>query len=231
MKIRTGVTFISKENNNNNKPADGNETTLSESAEPSICGSVSARRSALLSCPFSQYSRTPRLAKPVSIPVVPGMKSKKDETVDSIMSASLSTSSVSLGPPSQISCSAIYQADNNRLSAGSCGSVALTPSMERRIVFTTEDQKDCGYESIYATPTRFMPRRRNRIRKPTTPPPPPPTLPTPTPSLSHPHLFSELDLSEDQVTRYSVSSQHINKLKGHAASIKPAANFDFLYDW
>ena len=33
---------------------------------------VTSRRSAILSCPFGQYSRTkPRVAKPVSIPVVP----------------------------------------------------------------------------------------------------------------------------------------------------------------
>ena len=49
---------------------DSKEELDQESVEGLDC--VSARRSAILSCPFGQYSsRTPRTAKPVSIPVVP----------------------------------------------------------------------------------------------------------------------------------------------------------------
>ena len=168
MKIRTGHTFTAKEAKIPH--SDGNEvyfiifcririilsfqTSSSESAEATIYGTVAARRSTILSCPFSQYSRTPRLAKPVSIPVVPGMKTKKNEKEDSVitdldiecvLSASLSTSSTSLGPasnlPSQMSCSAIYQGEKHRLAAGSCGSIFLTPDMARKMVLNTEDQK------------------------------------------------------------------------------------------
>ena len=79
MKIRTGHTFTVKEAKN--LQSDGNEviyfqfriynlksfcmqTSSSESAEASVYGTVSARRSTILSCPISQYSRTPRLAGP-----------------------------------------------------------------------------------------------------------------------------------------------------------------------
>ena len=171
MKIRTGHTFTAKEAKIPH--SDGNEvyfiifcririilsfqTSSSESAEASIYGTVAARRSTILSCPFSQYSRIPRLAKPVSIPVVPGMKAKKNECgekedtvitdldIECVLSASLSISSNSLGPasnlPSQMSCSAIYQGDKHRLGTGSCGSIFLTPDMARKMVLNTEDQK------------------------------------------------------------------------------------------
>ena len=55
------------------------QTSSSESAEASINPSEATRRTTILSCPFSQYRRTPRLAKPVSIPTVPGVENKKKE--------------------------------------------------------------------------------------------------------------------------------------------------------
>ena len=39
---------------------------------------VTARRSAILSCPFGQYNKMPRVAKPVSIPVVPTLGSQTE---------------------------------------------------------------------------------------------------------------------------------------------------------
>jgi len=242
MKIRTGHTFTAKEAKIPH--SDGNETSSSESAEASIYGTVAARRSTILSCPFSQYSRIPRLAKPVSIPVVPGMKAKKNECgekedsvitdldIECVLSASLSTSSTSLGPasnlPSQMSCSAIYQGDKHRLGTGSCGSIFLTPDMARKMVLNTEDQKDCGYESIYATPTRYMPRRRQRIRKPTTPPPPPPI------KREEPSQTININSKE---SGHQESSQHINQSwenamqRSNIETFDLSAKFDFLYDW
>jgi len=41
---------------------------------------VAARRSAILSCPFGQYSKIPKAAKPVSIPVVPNVNKPLPET-------------------------------------------------------------------------------------------------------------------------------------------------------
>ena len=41
---------------------------------------VTARRSAILSCPFGQYySKIPKFAKPVSIPIVPSLASKTED--------------------------------------------------------------------------------------------------------------------------------------------------------
>ena len=39
---------------------------------------VTARRSAILSCPFGQYSRMPKFAKPVSIPIVPSLPTRTE---------------------------------------------------------------------------------------------------------------------------------------------------------
>lgn len=68
-----------------------------------------------------------------------------DLDIECVLSASLSTSSISLGPASQVtnqmSCSAIYQGENRRLTAGSCSSVFITPDKAGEITFNTEDQK------------------------------------------------------------------------------------------
>eukprot|EP00092_Neocalanus_flemingeri_P016850 GFUD01018226.1.p1 GENE.GFUD01018226.1~~GFUD01018226.1.p1 ORF type:complete len:214 (+),score=19.95 GFUD01018226.1:153-794(+) len=203
MKIRTGHTFTVKESKN--LQSDGNETSSSESAESSTM--VSARRSTILSCPFNQYSRTPRLAKPVSIPVVPGLKktsckenkigesgnsnllsisaiSVEDYTVldfsrvfEGTRRTSESSTSLTASTACAMSVSTISQGEKSRLRMGGSGSLTLTPAMERRNTGTnSEDQKDCGYDSIYATPTRYLPRyARHKVKKPTSPPPPPPT--------------------------------------------------------
>ena len=51
-------------------------------SEPPLPGpgvdTVTARRSAILSCPFGQYSKMPKFAKPVSIPIVPSLPSKTE---------------------------------------------------------------------------------------------------------------------------------------------------------
>ena len=129
------------------------QTSSSESTEPCIYGTV-ARRSTILSCPFNQYSRTPRLAKPVSIPIVPGMKLKnkkvageKEDTlntdldIDCVLSASLSISSTSL-VAGQMSCSTICEGENRRFKARTGGSISLTPDMARKMMpGNTDDQK------------------------------------------------------------------------------------------
>ena len=44
---------------------------------------VTARRSAILSCPFGQYySKIPKFAKPVSIPIVPSLASKTEDLAE-----------------------------------------------------------------------------------------------------------------------------------------------------
>ena len=45
----------------------------SDGERPEGCDVVTARRSAILSCPFGQYNKMPKVAKPVSIPVVPSL--------------------------------------------------------------------------------------------------------------------------------------------------------------
>ena len=55
---------------------DSKEELDQESVQSLDC--VTARRSAILSCPFGQYSsRAPRTGKPVSIPVVPHLQGKR----------------------------------------------------------------------------------------------------------------------------------------------------------
>lgn len=251
MKIRTGHTFSVKEGKNLH--SDGNETSSAESAENSIYTTVSARRSTILSCPFNQYSRTPRLAKPVSIPTVPGMKNN-DENEDSnsnyadldfdrILSdsrrASMSKSTTSLEASTMI-CSTICEGENNSRMRKSSGSISLTPSTARKINLpNTDDQKDCEYESIYATPTRYMPRhRRNRIRKPTSPPPPPPTT-SKTSELSKEdemnsrvpeQLRSSSPFPSHQMSK-SCSIASSGHHRNNNESFKPGTSFDFLYDW
>lgn len=253
MKIRTGHTFSVKEGKNVN--SDGNETSSSESAENSIYTTVSARRSTILSCPFNQYSRTPRLAKPVSIPKVPGVKNraeaseKEDSNLlsvsvdnyadldfDRILSdsrrASMSTSTTSLAA-STMSCSSICEEEKQKLRKSS-GSISLTPSMARKIILPNrDDQKDCEYESIYATPTRYMPRhRRHRIRKPTSPPPPPPTT-AKTAEISKQDEMNSRDpspLSSHQMSK-SCSIINTGHHRNNNESFKPGTSFDFLYDW
>lgn len=260
MKIRTGHTFSVKEGKNLN--SDGNETSSAESAENSIYTTDSARRSTILSCPFNQYSRTPRLAKPVSIPTVPGIKNNDENEDSNLLSvstvstdnyadldfdrilsdsrrASMSTSSTSLAA-STMSSSTICEGEKNSRMRKSSGSISLTPSMARKIILpNTDDQKDCEYESIYATPTRYMPRhKQHRIRKPTSPPPPPPT----TSKTSELSKEDEMNLRDPDQLRSSSpfpshqmskscsiasSGHHRNNIE----SFKPGTSFDFLYDW
>jgi len=255
MKIRTGHTYSVKDGKN--LQSDGNETSSSESADYATL--VSTRRSTILSCPFNQYSRTPRLSKPVSIPVVPKLRRNNekeiqgDEEEDSNLlsinatsvedysvldfsraftgSRQTSASSTSLAVTANaMSVSAILQGEKPR-----CGSLSSTPGLGRKSYEANmEDQKDCGYESIYATPTRFMPRfPRHKVKKPTSPPPPPP-------------VRVKLELSEMTEDKEAIcqatdgiSSQnksenrkHIYRCNtSHISGQENKSKFDFLYDW
>ena len=61
---------------------------------------VTARRSAILSCPFGQYySKMPKFAKPVSIPIVPSLASK--------------TESEDLAEVSSLVSSVVIESENN----------------------------------------------------------------------------------------------------------------------
>lgn len=52
----------------------------SDGGRPEGCDVVTARRSAILSCPFGQYNKMPKVAKPVSIPVVPSLSQGNGQT-------------------------------------------------------------------------------------------------------------------------------------------------------
>ena len=73
-------------------------------SEPGVPGpgmtAVTARRSAILSCPFGQYySKMPKFAKPVSIPIVPSLASK--------------TESEDLAEVSSLVSSVVIESENN----------------------------------------------------------------------------------------------------------------------
>eukprot|EP00092_Neocalanus_flemingeri_P034035 GFUD01037014.1.p1 GENE.GFUD01037014.1~~GFUD01037014.1.p1 ORF type:complete len:397 (+),score=114.31 GFUD01037014.1:80-1270(+) len=107
LKIRTGQKFIVEEGNSSQSDRNGTYSYRDEHSSPfgwktrsqqnlnfDIYNStetssnstdgldvVTARRSTILSCPFGQYTRVPKVSKPVSIPVVPELpESKKKES-------------------------------------------------------------------------------------------------------------------------------------------------------
>eukprot|EP00090_Calanus_glacialis_P013988 TRINITY_DN22618_c0_g1_i5.p1 TRINITY_DN22618_c0_g1~~TRINITY_DN22618_c0_g1_i5.p1 ORF type:complete len:403 (+),score=102.37 TRINITY_DN22618_c0_g1_i5:70-1278(+) len=103
LKIRTGQKFIVEDGNTSQSEGNGTYSyrdehsspfgwktrsqqninfdiyKSSETASNSTDGLdlVAARRSTILSCPFGQYSRVPKVSKPVSIPVVPELPETK----------------------------------------------------------------------------------------------------------------------------------------------------------
>merc|ERR1712227_758568 len=124
----------------------------------------------LLSCPFDQYRSGDRRrghdrpkAKPVNIPTVPGSKQLRLKGYGS-SSCILETSNKS--DPSALSGSDEMTSSN----------VSLNYSSSENFY---ELEQDVSHDSIYATPTRFIPvsshGKQRKIRRPKSPPPPPPS--------------------------------------------------------
>jgi len=161
MKIRTGHSVISKrlqDQSHLNKEDKIKQKNESENKDPSGCKIV-ARRSMLLSCPFDQYRSGDRRrghdrpkAKPVNIPTVPGSKQLRLKKYGS-SSCILETSNKS--DPSALSGSDEMTSSN----------VSLNYSSSENFY---ELEQDVSHDSIYATPTRFIPvsshRKQRKIR-------------------------------------------------------------------
>jgi len=103
LKIRSGQKFVVEDGNTSQSEGNGTYSYRDEHSSPfgwktrsqqNLCfdiyqsedsgeneglDCVTARRSTILSCPFGQYSRVPKVSKPVSIPVVPELPDSKKQ--------------------------------------------------------------------------------------------------------------------------------------------------------
>lgn len=130
LKVRTGQKFIVEDGNTSQSEGNGTYSYRDEhsspfgwktrsqqnlnfdiynSTEASSASSdgldlVAARRSTILSCPFGQYTKVPRVSKPVSIPVVPELAEVKKKECEIPKDISEVTSLVS---------SIVIENDNN----------------------------------------------------------------------------------------------------------------------